>query len=156
MKPREWWIRSDVGAFHDWIAIDSDPKDSDGIHVIEYSEYERLQNECWDINVQAGHYRVEIDKLTPLLNVIADQEKRIDELKAENWVLRDTNLRTYDGLTDKADKYDETVAKLTIAREALEKISGVTVTGLDQGSSYKDIVDAEVVDIAKEALDKIK
>ncbi len=33
-------------------------------------------------------------------------KQEIARLKAENWVLRDQGLRTYDGMTQKADKYD--------------------------------------------------
>lgn len=34
-------------------------------------------------------------------------KQEIAKLKAENWVLRDSALRTYDGLAQKAHKYDE-------------------------------------------------
>lgn len=33
-------------------------------------------------------------------------EEENAKLKAENWVLRDSSLRTYDGMAMKADKYD--------------------------------------------------
>jgi hypothetical protein len=34
------------------------------------------------------------------------------KLKAENWVLRDSRLRTYDGLAQKADKYETLIEAL--------------------------------------------
>ncbi len=34
-------------------------------------------------------------------------EEEISQLKAQNWVLKDNSLRTYDGLAQKADKFDK-------------------------------------------------
>lgn len=45
---------------------------------------------------------------------LAAAEKENTELKAKLWVAKDSQLRTYDGLTEKADKYD---ALLSLARE---------------------------------------
>lgn len=42
------------------------------------------------------------------------------QLKAENWVLRDKGLRTYDGLAEKADRADELARQNDIMRTALE------------------------------------
>jgi len=48
------------------------------------------------------------------------------KLRAENYVLRDQGLRTYDGLAMKADMADELQRKLEIARAALELVMKVT------------------------------
>lgn len=46
---------------------------------------------------------------------LLEAQKEIAELKAKLWVAKDSSLRTYDGLAEKADKYDE-------AKEILEKM----------------------------------
>jgi len=46
-----------------------------------------------------------------------------DKLAAENWVLHDTNLRTYDGMARRADKYDKVMRLLVKLAEDINKIS---------------------------------
>ena len=53
------------------------------------------------------------------------------KLRAENYVLRDQGLRTYDGLADKADLADELQRKLEIATMALNEIYQRQYTGAE-------------------------
>lgn len=62
-----------------------------------------------------------MEKKKPIIleNVRKENEelkKEIALLKAKLWVAKDSQLRTYDGLTEKADKYD-------LAVQALKKIN---------------------------------
>lgn len=68
----------------------------------------------------------------------------IAKLKAENWVLNDNNLRTYDGLAQKADKYDE-------ARELLSTISESLITYM-KWARNEGSLDSERAAKAAEAL----
>lgn len=51
---------------------------------------------------------------------IAELEKENKRLKATNWVLKDSQLRTYDGMAQKADKYDALVKTVERFRIGLE------------------------------------
>lgn len=55
------------------------------------------------------------------------RDAEVAELKAKLWVAKDSQLRTYDGLTDKADKYDDLLAKAEKLVEALEKYESIPI-----------------------------
>jgi hypothetical protein len=71
------------------------------------------------------------------------------KLKAENWVLRDQGLRTYDGLAMKADKYDVLV-KLVQAHIERIRQCGRTYYETDEMSVQ------ESTNILKESLDELQ
>lgn len=56
------------------------------------------------------------------ISALQEAQKEIAELKAKLWVAKDNALRTYDGLAEKADKYDEAKEMLEKMASALEKI----------------------------------
>jgi hypothetical protein len=58
------------------------------------------------------------------------------KLRAENYVLRDQGLRTYDGLAQKADRADELQRKLEIATRALTSIED-TSTQYDNNTAWR-------------------
>lgn len=51
---------------------------------------------------------------------ISELRKEVAKLKAENWVLKDNSLRTYDGLTHKAARYEAANAMAAKLAEALK------------------------------------
>lgn len=71
-------------------------------------------------------------------------EKKIKELEAKLWVAKDSALRTYDGLADKADKYDE-------ANEMLEKMA-TALSVLEICDGVEKLAGRQTNDVAKEAL----
>lgn len=98
-KAREFWLVRDIKT-NTWIVSE---------HKIKWADV-KLGNE--------RHHVVEYSALEAA-------EKKIKELEAKLWVAKDNSLRTYDGLADKADKYDE-------ANEMLEKMAAALLL-------YKDI-----------------
>lgn len=52
-------------------------------------------------------------------------EKENSELKAQIWVLKDSQLRTYDGLAQKADRHDRMEAALRAVVDAFEDTESV-------------------------------
>lgn len=71
-------------------------------------------------------------------------EQKIKELEAKLWVAKDNSLRTYDGLAEKADKYDE-------AKEMLEKMA----TAINK-AIYNDDYGSEVDEIPMDTLRNIR
>lgn len=66
---------------------------------------------------------------------LQEAQKEIAELKAKLWVAKDNALRNYDGLAEKADKYDE-------AKEMLEKMASAINKAIyndDYGSEADEI-----------------
>lgn len=57
------------------------------------------------------------------IQALRDAEARIKELEAKLWVAKDNSLRTYDGMAEKADKYDEAKEMMEKMAVALKKIS---------------------------------
>lgn len=55
-------------------------------------------------------------------SLINELTKEVARLKAENWVLKDSQLRTYDGLSEKADKYDRLKIRLEYIMEQLHNL----------------------------------
>jgi hypothetical protein len=72
----------------------------------------------------------------------------IRKLEAKLWVANDTRLRTYDGLTDKADKYDELIADVTALLKAVE----FSYNHLESMDGYSVVYGARHA--MKEAMDK--
>jgi hypothetical protein len=51
------------------------------------------------------------------MGLVEELEERIKQLEAELWVARDSALRTYDGLAQKADMADELAEALKICHK---------------------------------------
>jgi uncharacterized coiled-coil protein SlyX len=76
----------------------------------------------------------------------AEAHERIKELEAQLYIAKDSALRAYDGLADKADKYDVTKKKLDIAFEALKDIRW----------SWENDAGRACDEIARQALEEIE
>lgn len=59
-------------------------------------------------------------EIEQLIAKVTELEKENKILSAKLWVAKDSALRTYDGLTDKASKYEALEAKLKVAINALK------------------------------------
>ena len=98
-RPREWWIDSDCDGYGIWRGPELGEMEG-AVHVIEHSAYEKVCAELAHLKYNAmadeNAFRQELDTL----------RAENDKLKAQLWVAKDSALRTYDGLAEKADKYD--------------------------------------------------
>lgn len=86
-------------------------------------EAEKIRNEKFDVDERHGSGFIAVEDFWK--THLHEAQKEIAELEAKLWVAKDSALRTYDGLADKADKYDE-------ANEMLEKMAAALLL-------YKDI-----------------
>lgn len=80
-----------------------------------------------------SYYKRELDIMTDkVINVRKELQALKEEntkLKAQLWVANDARLRTYDGLAQKADKYDEVVKRLEAVKASLNKCKDLAYGG---------------------------
>lgn len=62
-------------------------------------------------------------KLNPVILERDSLRTQLAEANAKLWVAKDSQLRTYDGLAEKAARVDEVEEKLEVARAALGRIN---------------------------------
>ena len=80
-----------------------------------------MSDEKWTPVGELENYAAETNaRLEQANERITELTKENAKLRAENYVLRDQGLRTYDGLAQKADRADELQRKLEIAASALK------------------------------------
>lgn len=96
------------------------------LHLVPYSAYAALKSDNEDLekhyssaNKEAKDY---CDELFELKKENLKQAILLQTLRAELWVAKDSQLRTYDGMAQKADRVDDVEKELLEKTEALEKI----------------------------------
>jgi hypothetical protein len=91
--PRDWWIETSLGG----------PITGEGDYATIHSKADS------DFRVHVIEY-----------SYAQALEAKCAELEARLWVAKDSQLRTYDGLTDKADKYDALESRCQKLEAALQ------------------------------------
>lgn len=117
-KPREYWIEfggdpsNDKEVYKRYSAtVPFKPcsLSDEVIHVIEKSAYDKLKES-------------ENKKIMELMTAIGTLVDNETELKIKLRIAHDSQLRTYDGLADKADKYDAAIGQCEQLVSALDRI----------------------------------
>lgn len=88
------------------------------IEVVEKCAYDKLQA---DLNSYKDQLEWSLRNEEKQKQYYFDNQKEIRKLKAENWVLKDNSLRTYDGLAQRADRADKLEEKLQNILTALKE-----------------------------------
>ncbi len=124
-KKREFWLDETTEWWHSLKpgGLAGPPHQHTFIHVIEYSAYSELREELnkkldW-IKVQDEIIRNEKNNVEALTDVARKLKSKTAKLKAQNWVLKDNNLRTYDGMAQKADAYDDAIKEIERLKERI-------------------------------------
>jgi chromosome segregation ATPase len=143
-KPREFWITNDEDSVMSVLIAENEQLRKYDIHVIEYSAYQSLKEENYQVRCQRQEYKNKVDELEANLeNSWSAHDKTKAELttaeakiKALEWVAKDNNLRTHDGLTEKIAEQERIISDLrtrilnyaSISGKVAGMISGIATT----------------------------
>lgn len=144
---REWWISPDYSGDMGEPAIADSPEElcsaCQKIHVIEYTAYEDLEYKNDDLQHKLERYKKAL-KIAgecghgALQTKIMELEDELSKTKAELWVAKDSALRTYDGLAQKADKADALEISLKELQEQFDAVA-----------DHRDELEAELAKLRK-------